>query len=130
MWNARNPNQGDWPKALVVCSAGLLRSPTVAWILSNPPFNMNTRAVGSSHSFALIPVDEVLLEWADIVVFVNEENYLETKILFDEQFQDPEFNVIILNLPDNFKTRDPKLVEIATEQLTEALDKLEKESAR
>lgn len=127
LWNASNPNQGNFTKALVVCSAGLLRSPTVAWILSNPPFNMNTRAVGSTKSFALIPVDEVLLAWADVVVFVNEETFLETKIMFDDQFQDPEFTVIVLDIPDNFSTREPKLIEIATSQLNDAFNILNKQ---
>ncbi len=57
--NMRNPHQGSNKKVLCVCSAGLLRSPTLAWILSNEPFNFNTRAVGTSSEYALIVLDEV-----------------------------------------------------------------------
>lgn len=118
LWNARNPNQGDFQKVLCVCSAGLLRSPTVAWILSNDPFNFNTRAAGSTKTFALIHADEVLLHWADIIVFVNEENYLETMGDFPEIEQSDKL-IITLDLPDRFQTRDPALISIAKEQLKE-----------
>jgi predicted protein tyrosine phosphatase len=61
------------------------------------------------------------------VVFVNEETFLETKIMFDDQFQDPEFTVIVLDIPDNFSTREPKLIEIATSQLNDAFNILNKQ---
>jgi len=121
LWNASNPNQGDALKALCICSAGLLRSPTVAWILSNEPYNLNTRAAGSTKTFALIHADEVLLHWADILVFVNQENY-------DETFRDYEIEsfehkqIIILDLPDRYKTRDPELIRIANDQLARFFD--------
>ena len=121
LWNARNPNQGRFQKVLCVCSAGLLRSPTVAWILSNEPFNFNTRAAGSTKTFALIHADEVLLHWADAVVFVNQENFDETTREFPGLLQEDK-QIVVLDLPDRFKTRDPELVRIATEQLTKFFD--------
>ncbi len=123
--NCTNPNQGDMLRTLVVCSAGLLRSPTLAWILSNPPFNHNTRAAGSVRNFALVHADDVLLTWADLVVFVSWENHHDTKIFFPEELA--QKMVIVLDIPDEFRTRDPKLVEIATAQLHEAFDLLEQE---
>ena len=117
-WNCRNPHQGEFKKVLSVCSAGLLRSPTVAWILSNDPFNFNTRAVGSSSSFALTPIDDVLIEWADAIVFVQRENEAEVSSRFDLTRKE----LIILDLPDIFPFRDPELVRIATEQLKEAFN--------
>lgn len=117
-WNCKNPNQGEFKKVLTVCSAGLLRSPTVAWILSNDPFNFNTRAVGSSSSFALTPIDEVFIEWADALVFVQRENEAEVSARFDLTRKE----LIILDIPDSFQFRDPELVRIATEQLKEAFE--------
>ena len=111
--NASNRFQGDRKRVLCVCSAGLLRSPTVAWILSNEPFGFNTRAAGSNPDFALVKVDEVLIEWTDTIVFVNEEN--EGQVLRDFDISDKV--VVTLNIPDNFEFRDPQLVSIATEQL-------------
>lgn len=114
-WNAKNPNQGEFHKVLCVCSAGLLRSPTVAWILSNEPFNCNTRAVGSNKNFALVHADDALIHWADTIVFVNMENFDEVNFAHSEALQ--EKNLIVLNLPDEFMFRDSKLVQIATNQL-------------
>ena len=116
--NMRNPNQGKAKKVLCVCSAGLLRSPTLAWILSNEPFNYNTRAVGTSSEYALIVLDEVQLQWADAVVFVDEGNFITAKYDHEELIVNMEHHV--LKIPDMFQFRHPKLIEAATEQLKEA----------
>ena len=115
--NTRNPNQGSAKKVLCVCSAGLLRSPTLAWILSNDPFNFNTRAVGTSDNYALIVLDEVQLQWADAVVFVDDSNYITACYEHKELIDNMEHYV--LQIPDVYQFRHPKLVEIATEQLKE-----------
>ena len=60
--NTHNHYQGDAKRVLCVCSAGLLRSPTAAFVLSQEPFGFNTRAAGIAEDFALIVVDDVLLE--------------------------------------------------------------------
>ena len=44
--NSTNPFQKDYKRVLCVCSAGLLRSPTAAYVLSQAPYNYNTRAAG------------------------------------------------------------------------------------
>ncbi len=116
--NMKNPNQGKAKKVLCVCSAGLLRSPTLAWILSNEPFNYNTRAVGTSNDYALIALDEVQLQWADAVVFVDDNNHISACYDFKELIDNMEHYV--LDIPDIYKFRHPKLVEIATQQLKEA----------
>src|SRR3954469_23118718 len=64
-----------FPRVLCLCSAGMLRSATLAWILSNPPYNRNTRNAGVASEYALICVDQVLLEWADEIVCVEEEHH-------------------------------------------------------
>lgn len=71
--NSTNQFQGSYKRVLCVCSAGLLRSPTTALVLSQPPYNYNTRAAGLTKEFALVPVDPVLLHWADEVVCMNSE---------------------------------------------------------
>ena len=116
--NMRNPNQGNNKKVLCVCSAGLLRSPTLAWILSNEPFNYNTRAVGTSSEYALIVLDEVQLQWADAVVFVDDGNYRVACYDHKELLDNMECHV--LDIPDIYQFRHPKLVEAATAQLKEA----------
>jgi predicted protein tyrosine phosphatase len=114
----KNPNQGKAKKVLCVCSAGLLRSPTLAWILSNEPFNYNTRAAGTASDYALIVLDEVQLQWADAVVFVDDNNYISACYDFKELIDNMEHYV--LEIPDIYQFRHPRLVEIATQQLKEA----------
>ncbi len=101
--NCKNPYQGVSKRVLCVCSAGLLRSPTAALVLSQKPYNYNTRAAGISSEYALIPVDEVLLEWADEIVCmtIDQKTELEkrTKKL-----------VINLEIKDNFAYRDKELI--------------------
>lgn len=71
--NSSNIYQGKFKRVLCVCSAGLLRSPTAAFVLSQEPYNYNTRAAGLIKEFALVPVDEVLIRWADEIVCMSNE---------------------------------------------------------
>lgn len=104
-WNSKNPYQGKYKRVLCVCSAGLLRSPTVAWVLSNEPYNFNTRAAGLDVGHALIPVDDVLLEWADEIVCMDE---YQQEVLKGRTSK-PVHN---LKIGDNFEYRDKGLVKI------------------
>lgn len=112
---AQNSFQGEWPRVLCVCSAGLLRSPTLAWVLSNEPYNCNTRAAGSHKEYALVPLDQVLLNWARIVVFVNNENYEKAKAL---KLEMPK--TYVLNVPDSYPYRHPELIEAIQRELKAA----------
>ena len=114
--NAHNRWQGEFKKVLCVCSAGLLRSPTAAFVLSQKPFNFNTRCVGLTPEFALISVDEVLLEWADEIVCMDKKQERELKT----KTQKP---VICLDIPDHFEYRSPELIELIKKQY-EAIAKL------
>lgn len=112
--NSHNRFQGTYKKVLCVCSAGLLRSPTTAFVLSQEPYNYNTRAAGLIEEFALIPVDEVLLEWADEIVCMTEEQKTELKSLSDKP-------IICLNIEDNYAYRDIKLIELIKTQYNKTL---------
>lgn len=120
--NARNPNQGNHKKVLCVCSAGLLRSPTAAVVLSQEPFNFNTRAVGAVPDFALIPLDEVHLHWADEVVVMEQHHQAVVDML---GFEGPILN---LNIPDHFEYRDPELMELIKNTYQNFLISVEKDS--
>lgn len=106
---AQNPFQGEYKRVLCVCSAGLLRSPTTAVVLASPPFNYNTRAAGLVKEFALIPVDDVLLDWADEIVCMTSEQQQALELITKKP-------IICLDIPDNFKYRDPKLMKLIAEQ--------------
>lgn len=115
LWNCQNPYQGSYKRVLTVCSAGLLRSPTIAWVLSNST-DYNCRAAGI-HDYALVQVDDVLIKWADVIIcaetYIKDHivrefgNVLEHRIIYD------------LEIPDNFAYRDPELIKIIEERLKE-----------
>lgn len=109
--NAKNPFQGNYKKVLCVCSAGLLRSPTAALVLSQDPYNYNTRSVGTSSSYALVPIDPVHIYWADEIVCMTLE---QQSALVDwcERNGFKDKSIKCLNIPDSFEYRDPKLIEL------------------
>ena len=108
IWNIRNPFQGDYKKVLCVCSAGMLRSPTAAVVLAKK-YNFNTRAVGLETSHALIPLDQVLLEWADETVCMDE---LQEHLLKSYGAK----NVLNLEIPDQFDYMNSELVRLIEER--------------
>lgn len=114
----KNPYQGDSKKVLAVCSAGLLRAPTVAWVLSQDPYNYNTRAVGITNEFALIGLEDnpVLLEWADEIVVVH--HYIASQ--FMKLCPEYKHKLVELDIPDEYEFRNPKLVELIREQYNAA----------
>lgn len=123
MWNARNPYQGSDPKILCVCAAGLLRSPTLQNVLIKQGYNC--RAAGSSSQFALIPVDVVLINWADLIVCVDLECKKELMSKFGDKIEEYGVKVATAMIPDNFDYNDPHLVrkcEEFAEQIEEILN--------
>lgn len=112
--NCGNEYQGHFMRVLCVCSAGLLRSPTAAVVLAGEPWNYNTRAVGLTPEFALIPVDLVLLEWADIIVCMSSEQVDKLKPMLSTDTE-----IISLDIPDQYAYRDPELIRLINERFTE-----------
>lgn len=119
--NCKNIYQTEVLRVLCVCSAGLLRSPTCANVL-HQEYGFNTRAAGSCESFALIPVSQALIVWADEIVFVNRENFEECLT------NNPEFETLIrdkavvLSVPDNFEWNEKSLRAAILRQYKEATE--------
>ncbi len=113
--NIRNPWQGDTKKVLCVCSAGLLRSPTAAVVLSQEPYNFNTRAAGCNEEYALIFADEFLVEWADEIVCMEKRHADILKAYYKDKPENMQKaladKIIVLNIPDNYCYRDQGLIE-------------------
>ena len=99
--NASNGYQGDKPKALCVCSAGLLRSPTLAKVLSDKGWN--TRACGEDERFALIPLSTALCVWADYIFAIGEAFY-------DVEWGEFKSKVVHFDVKDDYDAFDPELV--------------------
>ena len=115
--NCHNRFQGSAKRVLTVCSAGLLRSPTAAWVLSNDPWNFNCRAAGYNDEYALVLVDQVLLEWAsDVVCMDAVQEYHLHRQLEQYQMDRPVYN---LEVPDEYDYRQPELVNLMTSKFLE-----------
>lgn len=107
--NCKNEYQGSYMRVLCVCSAGLLRSPTAALVLSQEPYNFNTRACGIVSDYALIPIDRVLITWAELIICMSWEQSEKVKDMLKELSMDRD--VISLDIPDQFPYRDKELIE-------------------
>ena len=119
MWNVKNRCQGDTKKILAVCSAGLLRSPTIAHILSSPPFNFNTRAAGIVSEYALIPVDDALIMWADEIIVVDIYMIDHINDIVSKTNWGTDFNMPIIrhwDIPDIYNYGDLELKSIIQEK--------------
>jgi len=117
-----NPYQGDSPRWLFVCSAGLLRSPTGASIAIQR--GINARSCGSNFNYALIPCSANLINWAEKIIFVNKENLwqLENNFLgHKDLLEQIERKQVVLNIPDNFEYRDSELIKFFEKELFEPL---------
>lgn len=126
-WNCKNGHQGRYKKVLCVCSAGLLRSPTTAVVLSQEPYNFNTRAVGLNEDYALIPIDKVLVDWADEIVCMTAE-----QIPLIERYMPPHVDkpIICLAIQDSYEYRSQELMRMIPERYDLALKTLQEELAR
>ena len=106
--------QGDYVRAVFVCTAGMLRSPTAAAVACK--MGWNTRSCGTDRN-ALIQLTQQLINWADKIYFVNPENYEVARLQFS-----PDIGVatwvlpaleqksVVWNIPDEYAYMDPVLV--------------------
>ena len=118
--NSSNPYQGKFKRVLCVCSAGLLRSPTAALVLSQEPFGFNTRSAGIEDDFALIPVDRVLVEWADQIVCMTIHHREELR----ERYPEADAKIVVLDIDDNYEYCDPELMKQIAEKYRALEDKV------
>ena len=106
--NVGNRFQTQAKKVVVVCSAGLLRSPTAANVLHSK-YGFNTRAVGADKEFALIPLTQALIWWADEIVFVNHDAFLLLDQEERDEIESVAVKVIVLKIEDDFDWMDADL---------------------
>lgn len=116
LYNVHNEYQGTTKKVLTVCSAGLLRSATLQNMLIRE-YGFNVRNCGTVESYALIPISEALVLWADEIVFVNEENYNMVKA--DIELLGVLDKCKVLDIPDVYPFNHPELIEICKKQYNE-----------
>lgn len=116
MMNAGNPYQSNRIKALCVCSAGLLRSTTIASVLNDNGYNV--RNCGMSQEYALIPISTALVRWADEIHVVKEQHQNLLNEIREAGMMFPEDKIFVYDIPDTYEAFDPALVEIIKETLS------------
>ena len=112
-----NSFQGDYKRVLIVCSGGILRSATATHLLCGDPWNFNTRNAGTA-SYALIPVTEDLLQWADEIICMEDEHreYVEQKL---EEWMLPAKPIVTLDIEDIYEYRDERLIKLISTKYNE-----------
>jgi predicted protein tyrosine phosphatase len=88
-------------------------------VLSNEPFGFNTRAAGVSVEYALVPVDDALIFWADEIVCMEE--WQSCVVSESEQAEGKAIHTLCV--PDSFSFRDPELINIIKQQALKIFNK-------
>lgn len=120
--NSQNRFQGNAPKVLFVCSAGLLRSATASHVFCAAPYFWNTRSAASNPEYGLNPVNEALLYWADLVCVMQDEHILLMQSL-DINFDKYSHKVVNLHIPDDYEYRQQDLVNLLKIHVDNYVDK-------
>lgn len=118
----KNKYQGNTPRVLFICSAGLLRSATASHVFCSEPYNWNTRSAASNSEYGLNIVNEALLEWADLICVMQEEHIFLMQNL-DINFDKYSHKVVNLNIPDMFMYRDPEMIRLLKQHVVNYVDK-------
>lgn len=101
--------QQTFPRYLFVCSAGLLRSPTAAFVAAGRGYN--TRAAGME-DYALIPVTQQLVDWADKVFCMDAYQA-------DVLKQNFKVDAVALDIDDKYEYRNTTLVKLLEDKFNE-----------
>jgi predicted protein tyrosine phosphatase len=118
-----NPYQGEYPRWLFVCSAGLLRSPTGATLANQR--GINARACGSALNYALIPISANLVAWAHKIIFVCSDvrdETLDTVFYGNSEIRQAILSKeVVLDIPDKYSYMQSRLVKHFERELFEPL---------
>jgi protein-tyrosine phosphatase len=92
---------------LFVCSRNKWRSPTAESIYKNTQ-GLNARSAGTEPS-AKIKLTAKMITWADII-FVMEKKHKD-RIMEKFENESEKKEIIVLDIPDEYKFMDPELIE-------------------
>jgi len=107
-------------KVLFVCSKNQWRSPT-AERLWRRDARFAVRSAGTSAGAAhVISWDDIA--WADVIFVMEEKHKQRVLAVYGQQGSKP--NIVVLDIPDEYRFMSHELVELLTEQVTPLLDSL------
>jgi predicted protein tyrosine phosphatase len=100
-------------RVLFVCSQNRLRSPTAEHIFSGRPgFEVASAGLDSS---AGVPVSPELLEWADVIIVMEQTHREKLSKLFRLHLKNKR--VMCLDIPDQFPYMDAALIQLLETKL-------------
>lgn len=99
-------------KLLFVCTANMDRSPTAEGLFRSHAF-YEARSCGTS-AFAQTPVDEGQLNWADVVICMEEHHRQALALRFPEV---QHMEVHVLDVPDIYARGEAVLVDVLRAKL-------------
>jgi predicted protein tyrosine phosphatase len=113
-------------RVLFVCHYNRKRSATAERVFGKDA-SLDVRSAGTSAE-AMVQVNERMLDWAEIVFVMDDEQQTALAHLFP---QHPAVSrVITLDIQDQYHFLDPELVALLTERVTPHLDRLRADAAR
>ena len=110
----------DPVRALFICQFNRRRSATAERVLAKDP-TLEVRSAGTSAE-AAVPVNARMLDWADVVFVMEEEQTRDLLRLFPTH---PAIQrLVCLEIPDVYHFLDPQLVALLQERTRPHLDRL------
>lgn len=100
-------------KVLFICSENRMRSPTAEAVFSEYD-DVEARSAGTNADCA-VPVTGELLDWADVVLVMEEMHRSWIERRFPEQLGGKR--LAVLSIPDIFTFMDPLLVDMLRERV-------------
>ena len=113
-------------RVLFVCHYNRKRSATAERVFGKDP-SLDVRSAGTSAE-AMVQVNERMLDWADIVFVMDDEQHASLTRTFP---QHPAVaRMVTLDIKDEYHFLDPELVRLLRERVTPHLDRLRANAAR
>lgn len=98
-------------RILFVCRYNEMRSSTAETVFKAEGWNV--RSAGTE-ARATIPLSEELIFWADLILVMEEKQWIFIETVFGEAAEGKKIEV--LGIPDNYYYMEPELVELLKEK--------------
>jgi len=116
----RATNEGTSYRWLFVDNEGVIRSATAQAVANKA--GINARAAGADYTQALVPISLQLANWAQKIIFLDQDSYDKAAELFQGNEYDwasATGKSVVLDITDTYFYMDPQLVNILKEKLPE-----------
>ena len=107
-------------RALFICHYNRKRSATAERLFSKDP-SLEVLSAGTSDE-AMVQVNQRMLEWADIVFIMDEDQRADLARMFPGLAA--ASRAVMLQIKDDYHFLDPELVKLLQERVTPHLDRL------